>query len=73
MDIDTLKEVIKQLEAEGHSKEDIMKSFIAMYINDKLNLEQLDAIVNVMGYHLSDKFKKASKDKQIKMIKKGKL
>ena len=34
-----------------------------------MDLEAFDALVNILGYHLDDKFKKLSKKEQLKWFK----
>lgn len=59
-----LKKAIDQLKAEGHSEEEILGSFYKMFQNDELTLDELDGIVNMMGYHLTDEFKGMSPEDQ---------
>lgn len=59
-----LNKAIEQLKAEGHSEEEILGGFYKMFQNDQLTLDELDGIVNAMGYHLTDEFKNMSPEDQ---------
>lgn len=59
-----IQKSIEQLKAEGHSEEEILGGFYKMFQNDELTLDELDGIVNVMGYHLTDEFKAMSPEDQ---------
>lgn len=64
MTVDEGKKAIEQLKAEGHSDDEILGAFYKMFQDDKLNLEQLEGMVNLMGYHLKDEFKAMSPEDQ---------
>jgi len=66
MTLDEGKKAIEQLKAEGHSEEDILGAFYKMFQNDELTFEELDGVVNLMGYHLTDEFKAMSPEDQKK-------
>lgn len=59
-----LNKAIEQLKAEGYSEQDILGSFYKMFQNDELTLDELDGVVNAMGYHLTDEFKNMSPEDQ---------
>lgn len=64
MTIPEMESAIKQLKAEGHGEEEILGAFYKMFQDDKLTLDELDGIVNLMGYHLTDEFKAMSPEDQ---------
>ena len=64
MTLEEGKKAIEQLKAEGHSEKEILGAFYKMFQNDKLTLEELDGMVNLMGYHLTDDFKAMSPEDQ---------
>ena len=64
MTLDEGKKAIEQLKAEGHSEEEILGAFYKMFQNDELTFEELDGVVNLMGYHLTDEFKNMSPEDQ---------
>lgn len=66
MTLDEGKKAIEQLKAEGHSEEEILGAFYKMFQNDELSYDELDGIVNLMGYHLTDEFKNMSPEDQKK-------
>ena len=69
MTMDEVKEVIQKLRKDGNSDDEILYSFSRLYFDDKIDLEAFDALVNILGYHLDDKFKKLSKKEQLKWFK----
>lgn len=64
MTVNEMQKAIEQLKAEGHSEEEILGGFYKMFQNDELTLDELDGIVNLMGYHLTDEFKAMSPEDQ---------
>ncbi len=59
-----LGKAINQLKSEGASEEEILASFYKMFADDKLTLDELDGVVNYMGYHLTEEFKNMSPEDQ---------
>lgn len=70
MTVKEVKEVIKSLRKSGASDEDIAGSFYMMFVNDKIDVNQLNALLNVLGYHLSDEFLSLSTEEQKEYISK---
>ena len=69
MTVEELKQAINQVKAQGHSDEEILGGFYRMYQNNEISLDELDGIVNLMGYHLTDEFLKMSdEDKKTKGV-----
>lgn len=64
MTVPEMESAIKQLKAEGKSEEEILGGFYKMFQNDELTVDELDGIVNLMGYHLTDEFKAMSPEDQ---------
>lgn len=56
MTIDEAKEAISEMKAQGSSEEEIAASFYLMFVDDKIDVNQFDALVNLLGYHLSEDF-----------------
>lgn len=56
MTIDEAKEAISEMRAQGSSDEEIAASFYLMFVEDKLDVNQFNALVNLLGYHLTDEF-----------------
>lgn len=71
MTVQEMKSAIEQLKAEGHDEQSILGAFYKMFQDDKLTIDELDGIVNLMGYHLTDEFKNMSaEDQKVKGVKK---
>ena len=69
MTMDEVKEVIQKLRKEGNRDDEILYSFSRLYFDNKIDFGAFDALVNILGYHLDDKFKKLSKKEQFKWFK----
>jgi len=64
MTLDEGKKVIEQLKAQGNSEEAILGAFYKMFQNEELTFDELDGMVNLMGYHITDEFKNMSPEDQ---------
>ena len=64
MTVEELKQAIKQVKTQGYSDEEILGGFYRMYQNNEISLDELDGIVNLMGYHLTDEFLKMSNEEK---------
>lgn len=53
---------IKERHAKGYSNEDIVKIYCKMFQEKKISREQFEALLDTLGYNLSDKLKKLSDD-----------
>lgn len=62
-----LTSAIKQMKAEGLDDNKIIGANFKMFQNGELTLEQFEAIIDQMGYHLSDEFKAMDPEAQKKM------
>ena len=71
MTINDAKSVIKELRNQGLSDEQIIVSFCKMFIDDKIDFNALNALVNLMGNHLSAELEKMSTKEQKKYLKKA--
>lgn len=70
MTIEEAKKALEQLKSEGYSEEDIMKTIYLMYANDKMDLDDLRALTELMGYEFTDEFMAMSdEDKKTKGLK----
>lgn len=56
MTLKEAQEAISEMKAQGGTDEEIAASFYLMFVEDKLNVDQLNALVNLLGYHLTDEF-----------------
>lgn len=65
MTVEEGKKAIEELKAQGNSEEEIAGSFYLMFVDGKIDVEQLDALVNLLGYHLTEEFKNMSPEDQM--------
>lgn len=67
MTMEDLKGLIEELKQEGNSEEDIVAGFYKMFQDDKINFEQLEALVHQVGWEITDEFRNLSdEDKKTK-------
>lgn len=59
------KEFIEEQKASGKSEEDILKIFCFMFREGKLTREQLEAVVEALGYEMSEELRSLS-DEELK-------
>lgn len=64
MTIDEAKNAIEELKSQDLTDEAIAASLYEMFKEDKIDLEQFDALVKLVGYELSDEFKAMSDDEK---------
>lgn len=64
MTVNEAKEAIAELKAQGNTEEEIAGSFYLMFCDGKLDVNQFDALVNLLGYHLTDEFLAMSEEEQ---------
>lgn len=60
MTIEEAKKALEQLKSEGYSEEDIVKTLYLMYANDKMDLDDLRALTELMGYEFTEEFEAMS-------------
>ncbi len=72
MKIEEAQKVIDTLRNEGKTDEEILYSFARLYFDDKINLDGVDGLVNMLGFHLDDEFKRMSKIEQYNWFMGGK-
>ena len=58
MELKELQDALSELKSQAMSEEDILGSLYTMFIEDKIDANQLEAIADEMGYQLSEEFKK---------------
>ena len=66
MTVKDVLETIEFLKNQGHSEDDIARSFYLMYVDNKINIDQLKALLEVLKYKLPKSFWELSKEEQIK-------
>lgn len=69
MTLEDAQKVIDTFKNEGKSDEQIMSAFANLYFDDKIQLDGFEGLINLLGYHLDDDFKKLSKKDQLKWFK----
>ncbi len=57
MTVDEAKESFEALKKQGATKKDILETLYFMYGKDELSFEEFEALVNVLGYDITDEFK----------------
>lgn len=62
MTIEEAKKALEQLKSEGYSDEDIVKTLYLMYANDKMDLDDLRALTELMGYEFTEEFEAMSEE-----------
>lgn len=72
MKIEDAKKVIESFRKEGRTDEEILYAFSRLYFDDKIDLDGFEGLVNLLGFHLDDEFKKMSKKEQYKWFMGGK-
>ena len=58
------QKVIEELKSQGNSEEEIAGSFYLLFRDGKIDVEGLEGLVNLLGYHLTDEFKAMSPEQQ---------
>ena len=64
MSIEELQKAIEEMKAQGQSEEEIAGAFYLLFRDGKITLEQLEALVNVLGFELSEEFKAMDPEQQ---------
>lgn len=64
-----VREAIDRLKKEGWTDDRILKSFYAMYQDDRIDLDELRGLCKVLGYEFTDEFEQMSdEDKKTKGV-----
>lgn len=71
MTVNDAKSAIKALKNQGFSDDQIVVCFCRMFIDDKIDFNALNALVNLMGNHLSEDLVKMSTKEQKKYLMKA--
>lgn len=64
MTVQEAQKVIEELKAQGNSEEEIAGSFYLLFRENKIDVEQLEGLVNLLGYHLTEEFKAMDPEQQ---------
>lgn len=57
MSIEELQKAVEEMKAQGQSEEEIAGAYYLLFRDGKIDLEQLEALVNNLGFELSEEFK----------------
>lgn len=64
MTIEEAKKAFDEMRAQGADDNAILGTLYRMFQDDKIDVEQLGALVNVLGYELTDEFKQMTPEDQ---------
>ena len=64
MTVQEAKEMIEELKAQGNSEEEIVAGFYMMFTEDKITIDELGDLVQLVGYELTDEFRNMSAEDQ---------
>ena len=64
MTVEEARKVIDEMEAQGASKEEIAGAFYLLFRDNKIDSEQLEGLVNLLGYELNEEFKNMPVEEQ---------
>lgn len=64
MTVEEARKAIDEMESQGASKEEIAGAFYLLFRDDKIDTEQLEALVNLLGFELNDEFKNMGPEDQ---------
>lgn len=64
MTYDEAVDAIEQLRREGNSDEKIVSILYAMFVDDELDINGLEQLCRIVGYELTDEFKRMSPEEQ---------
>ncbi len=72
MKVEEAQKVIETFKNEGRTDEEILYAFARLYFDNKIDLDGFDGLVNMLGFHLEDEFKRMSKKEQYNLFIGGK-
>ena len=64
MIIEEVKNFFQEQMNEGQTEDDILGTLYAMFVDDSIDIDQLEFLVNALGYELSEDFKNMSPEDQ---------
>lgn len=64
MTVEETKRAFAELKAQGQTDEDILATLYVMFADDKISLKELENLINVLGYELTEEFKAMSPEEQ---------
>ena len=64
MTVQEAKEMIEELKAQGSTEEELVAAFYGMFTEDKITIDELGDLVQLVGYELTDEFRNMSAEDQ---------
>lgn len=64
MTVKEAKKMFAGLRAQGQTDEDILGTLYLMFADDRISLDELETLCNVLGYELTEEFKAMSPEEQ---------
>ena len=58
------RKMVEELRKEGLSDENIVAGFYQLFIDDVINIDQLGDLVKLVGWEITEEFKKLSPEEQ---------
>lgn len=67
MTIDEARKMVAELKAQGSDENQLIGIFYQMYKSNKIGIEDFEALMGLIGYHLSEEFLKMSDEDQLNL------
>ena len=67
MTIDEARKTIAELKAQGSDEDQLIGIFYQMYKDHKIEIQEFEALMNLIGYHLSEEFLRMSDEEQMNL------
>lgn len=67
MTIDEARKTIAELKAQGSDEDQLIGIFYQMYKDRKIEIQEFEALMNLIGYHLSEEFLRMSDEEQMNL------
>lgn len=64
MTLEDAKKAIDSFREEGHTEEDIARTFYLMFVDGVLDLEDFETLIGLVGYELTEEFRNMSPEEQ---------
>lgn len=68
MKLEELKQAFEILKKQGHSEEEIIKSFAKMYLNGQFTLDQFKAVISALGVSTLPGFNDLNEKEMVKHL-----
>jgi len=64
MTVNDIYKVIEGLRNSGYTDKDIARSFVNLFVTDKITIEQCNAMISLLGFHMPEEIMNATADLQ---------